>query len=1133
MIDPLSAWLHIARESADLSQPCGRPLYAYRISEADFESLERLLREVLSSLETLDSLGSISMRFPGLFVLYAAEWWRRRYDGSGWTWQTILDDLGAADKPWSSLHRGQCVERGLRHWKLDSTTAGGLRYLRAIALQGGLPLQLLASARGSLGRVLRRVLALARVGTPGSALIRGWVESLQHELPQSYRQEAIYDLLTDVIDSVLALKHSAQITQGTDAITRLDEHCPGWRERFPLPIDDAQAQGLIDQLVQEAAAGPPPERLELRLERWLEPLEQGDWTLCGTLITPEQMTTEAIRSQFEIAPSEPLPRTFEIRLEAGDEGLGWVVRRLAGQGAYRVERQARVIAGEAVSRDLRLRLIAPDARTWRARARRSEELNPGLPWLFEADVHGTPQWVRQGGGGIPGASALVAIPAGWRVQGEDGASVVPLGRIKAPPRMLYPVRGKATVTATDGLTWRLRTGQAHVRETDFHWVGERFWDGFIEPSLAFRGRPRLYDGAHAIPDSTLNWHPNPTAAPFGPRGADCVLHGEQVHGARLVLLPTGARIKLKPHADGGEIRLEGWQAAGASVSGPGVAADVVKEPDRLILRLTWHNPDADDTQSPEAAAALPPEWVEVAVTWPRTPGVARLRLPFPARGVHAFDDHDRVLAPNAWLPAHRLAGVRLVAVGVGNQLSLWLQLRHTHQEGAPAHACIPLQVAPGQSRVEVRLQDYATDIDRLFAADELLDAWIEVSLRAGPQDLFKLRISRYFCPLVRLDPDVGLAQRGLARIDPGVLAELPVQALRLEVPAEESVRLEPHYAEGVAIGVWAFAAPTREPGSWLIYPGPTASERFRPTLWTIAGDNPAASPLTRALAVPDREERTAALDAVVARLAEDYAEPGWSELERLAGHLGHLPLASFDLWRRLVHSPDAMAALALRRHPDLSAAFVARFAHELPFTWELIPFSVWRLGTLRLQRQCIGWFGNIHWRGELKLRLEKVQQTLSAEHPALRMLLGVLLCVALEEESADLKATRHPACDSLFRERLFGGGGTTLNALLTGHLDDAWPAVDTLLRWINTHRKSGKPGTALFCRDFPDYRDGVINLPILLAIQVATNQTDAWRGHATHIHSLRCYRAFDPDWFDTAFDLTIARCLSTGLLEID
>jgi len=65
-----------------------------------------------------------------------------------------------------------------------------------------------------------------------------------------------------------------------------------------------------------------------------------------------------------------------------------------------------------------------------------------------------------------------------------------------------------------------------------------------------------------------------------------------------------------------------------------------------------------------------------------------------------------------------------------------------------------------------------------------------------------------------------------------------------------------------------------------------------------------------------------------------------------------------------------------------------------------------------------------------------------------------------------------------------------------------------------------------------DYRDGALNMPLLLAGQAATNQTSGWFAHAENIHVLRMHRSFDPQWFDDAYNLTIARCLADGLLTI-
>jgi hypothetical protein len=58
----------------------------------------------------------------------------------------------------------------------------------------------------------------------------------------------------------------------------------------------------------------------------------------------------------------------------------------------------------------------------------------------------------------------------------------------------------------------------------------------------------------------------------------------------------------------------------------------------------------------------------------------------------------------------------------------------------------------------------------------------------------------------------------------------------------------------------------------------------------------------------------------------------------------------------------------------------------------------------------------------------------------------------------------------------------------------------------------------------------VINMPILLAVKAANNETDIWFKNTNHIHLLRTHRAFDIDWFDEAYNRIIASCLADGII---
>jgi len=516
---------------------------------------------------------------------------------------------------------------------------------------------------------------------------------------------------------------------------------------------------------------------------------------------------------------------------------------------------------------------------------------------------------------------------------------------------------------------------------------------------------------------------------------------------------------------------------------------------------------------------------------PANPHLARLRFPFPGSGVRAFDGEGRELTQDSWLSIHRLAGVRLVAVGIDSRLELRLALRYPKE---PLHqgpsSCHVIRRPKGDSRVEIHLQDFSDALERLFSAADLLDAWVETSVIGDYRPLFILRLSRYLCPLERVPPNVALTREGLERIAAHGLETVPVLALRLESPGDEPVALEACRSEGVCTGAWTFLTADREPGSWLIYPGAEAEERFRPTLWVVTGECVVGNRLTQALAVKDREERTAALDKVIAAMSADYVNPCWPDLERLAGHLGHLPLASFDLWRRFAHSPAGMAALILRLN-YLPEGFVRRFALELPFAWELVPYRKWAEAAEQLHAQCCAWFGASNAQQEMEKAMDAGLEKIREECPVLSILFGILRSTALGVICKEVAMMRSPAGERHFHDRLFGREDSSLQRLLRDHADDNWPTDNDLFLLVEFGRKDGSPGAELFDAQHKGFRDGIINLPILLAIQVATDSTGEWFTHPERIHKLRSYRDFDPDWFDEAFDLTIARCLSLGLLN--
>lgn len=1110
---PFSDWKRELLIQRELSRPDGRALYLYRLTDDEFNALERLLREASSRLE----LTKIA-RLPGfsdLFVLYASEWWRRRYDGSGFAWEPILRALGTDPEQWKPGERSECVRLGLRAWDLQLLASGGLRFLGTVAVQGGLPLRMLAEARGGIGQVLRRVLQLSSNGHVSQPDLQSWVASLQNLLPGTYRQEAIFILLADVAWIALQLKREAGLTTGADAIAILDQQIPGWRERFPLPIGDAHARGLIEQFVRDAASvRVEKQSLCLPLERALESDPKWGWMLRSMLSLPDSIPATQLAKLFGIA-EEDMPRAAELSVTAGGQCLETRLRRIAGHNAYRVERKPWEFAGEKAAGEHVLRLAAPDGRVWSATTAKGEALDDELPWVFEAE-DASCSLLRQGGGSVAAHSIILALPAGWHLQPQAEMDAVAQGQLTTPVRQLWRVQGTVEIHSGGGLNCRLRTGQAGATDGNYEWHGHRVWLDFQQPTMAFRGLPELYrlgeDGTSQRTDTKPGWSLNgaPSTTPLiGPVVGRYPAIGEIKHRSRLLVLPPNAALALEfRDAQSGTLRLSGWGASNAAALTDGVNSACQVQDDDLTLDLSM----------PPGARA--PDHVEIRVLWPHTTAPARFRVPFPAQGVRAFDGAGRELRTGDLLALQQLIGSRLRVLAGGENAEVALEFSANHGRALRTHR---LRMLPGAVNLEIRLQDHSTDLHHLLATDGSPDARVQVVVRIAGRADFNLNIGRYAALLEQDAARVYLDHTGLQALNPPQQAALPVLAIRLEHPGDEPIVLPACRSEGVANGAWLFEP--REPGCWLIYPGPDAALPFRPTVWPVVGDAGGVSLLALAVGVTDPRARAADLDDVIAMMVADPHDDSWLEIEQLVGQTGHLPLVTLDVWGRFARSPEAMATLALRSC-NLPVGWLDRFAQEFPFAWEAVPYAAWRQAIVCLQKQCVGSFGDDDGASIFRSHLDFRIKDLTAGHGGLAYMLGIASADFSPQASRQAQVLR--ATGSQSTHILFESEDSLLQKLLRGHGEESWPPEFAPI--LRQTRNQTQVDRYLSPKKF-GFHDGVINAPLLLAAQAAANQTQNWFAEPANIDALRTIRAFDPDWFDDAYNQTIARCLADGLLD--
>ena len=143
MSNPFELWLSEMLRVRGLGAPDTRRLYSYRLSDEEFSTLKELLSEkirsyrrtqVVMGLDGARPLVDISRNIPGfdsLIVLYSAEWWRRHYSGHGFSWEPILESLGAWANDWDSGSRSEIIRQGLGFWN-HRPESGHFSYITSI-----------------------------------------------------------------------------------------------------------------------------------------------------------------------------------------------------------------------------------------------------------------------------------------------------------------------------------------------------------------------------------------------------------------------------------------------------------------------------------------------------------------------------------------------------------------------------------------------------------------------------------------------------------------------------------------------------------------------------------------------------------------------------------------------------------------------------------------------------------------------------------------------------------------------------------------------------------------------------------------------------------------------------------------
>jgi hypothetical protein len=1150
----LRNWItEFLQQREKMKSPDERSLYAYRMSVDEYRELHQELANAARYRQMVCLVKNPF--FCGALVLYAAEWWRREYQGGAWRWDDILKSLGIGGIQF--YQQKSVVVKGMRFWRLP-LAEGGKQYFGSIVAQGGLPLFALKSKGGAtLGKAMNTVLRDANRYRWDEAQIVKAVENEAKTPPkfaESLQNQAFYDLIAQIVCAVLRLKREYNLEKITEPIAKLDALYPGWKNEFPLSLDDEMAKHLLDSLVKTANEARTISRRALfSVERRLLARCKQQFELQSTIVCPGKPVSGNELATFAgLQDAKRLPgyvvfdadvdrrsQLAHARSSLGEADQCFTVkaavRHWFGMDACLVHK----LVLHSNNQDLHPKPIALPG---------GDALCLDTPWVFSAEEDGF-VLTATGDVRLSMQEILVTVAENWEID-SDG-EISDAGVLHLDSRTTIALK-------------RLTTGTVRIRSVEDEWViavgvtshasVNYELHGAQAPLKAnvpiFRKIPKVvfYDDSgerHDVLQKDLRLSRVGSieilAAGCTPSPGLLTLTVEQ-DGKRMkcfrfaVIEPDSREVwKSGDTPLEGDITLFGWGAFSLACKHGDVA---IKETITGGFRKLHMS-----------VAEQPPACVDVFCKWPGSTGQLLLSLPFPATGGHAYDENGKQMANGCVISLNCLLGKRVFVFDSNPNFPKNYALKLQLKAVGLSLPCRAYVITLDDGRAEISLANYREAIEALLALSDHLDAKVAVTLYAGQQSVLTLNVVRYDAELFIQGGCAVFSDAFIGTLSSDELTALEVLAVPLANPNEAS-KLWQNRSSGVPTGTWQIdhLLPNTP---WLLVPPEQAKVSFRAAIVDVPPDiiieDEKLCELAVAMQHSDAGERERAIYSALENMAENFNHPSWEFLGQLWQSLRHLPLCSLDVFRLLARRPDL--AINLLFVPYECKEIAERLHNELGLMLEIVPISTWRKSVGNL---CSYWHQKI---GECASDSVKdmLCSILNNRFDELRGLFSnhSLFLDILQEETAGDKQTNldklHDTNPEAIGHALWQGVDALVQTyLLRVHADARWPEPTVekgrdLKAWLEPLRMTLKKDArrmkilhdyaVIIFWDCDDSKNIAANIPAICALWATCDLDGTWWRKPGHLNALRQLRAFDTAWFDECYRQSLSSCFTLGLLK--
>lgn len=1107
----IHSWLGRLLSRRDLLSPDQRPLFKYQLTADEYYELLVQLREFAS---TGKAAGDAA--YCGAFCLFCAEWYRREYRVSdGWSWDALWKRLGhelSAQELARIIPKGleQFWQRPIRYYESERRN-----FLGSLFSEGGLPFQVLTEQGSRFQTLFTRV--LKQYGA--SQILVGSLETVvksqieQLKLPQVFREQTSVDLIVQMAHQLAQLVGLYQLEENSQPVDVLDRSYPRWRESFPIPLDDQTGRGFLNGLLTTASK-------EAR-----KILQTGKKLYCVHywLATSGHLETEiTLPTELTMAVDmQPVSNRFDLSIHEGRNllasigpGYGKVSPTLI---EIRVRQQKLVCLRKDPSKALFV-VASIGGQAISSTEIPVSVLDLGIvPVGFESSDDST-RWccVGQSSFTTRAKELTLLVPELCRLSSNDCTLVCQDAGLLG--MHMWQVSGTGRVTCEQEDVFSIRLGGTLAFNTPVELKG-RLLDYPTRPSSTYIGMPQATLRQDAAPEvdhfqifvnglAADNCHVNER---LGSQWLSVKsTTGETLLRRKVGVLPADFSIELQPgtRPNHGFVRFRSGVSCFVDFVLEGIKVRRFPDSDVIAYELS-------------SEFDIPPPQVTVRVCPNLEADPIEIQLPFPTVGVIALDSNEQPLPRT--LSVDELLGTRLYLFArpdrsVHYQIDMRLSNRYSSRAGYVwRYRAVP------ERPVEVSLYEMRSKIESLLSLEEGIDQKVLLTISGDGKDV-EYKIQRY---AVTLNWDRSRNVLHSSTHFSGDERLIRPVLMLLSEPERKTVDIPTRRTEGVTTGEFDMPDAIYKNGPWLVLPHRDSAISFRPLFLPGTHVKPEhgedIQSLQRAVLAFDHKCSFSSFTPVLQQMVLNPRHSGWQFLKSLYGQYGYLSLATFEVWKALVKTPDvlAMSLFIFSFEPE----YTRHLERDFPLLWEAFPVLVLKTMGERY------WSWMVDQGMPPEIVKTHLKPDFSKKLLACMPMMGTDVVKWLEDGSIPQEVELPEfVMHGVINDRQ--NHDSWYQGLLRSHGDDAsWPHDfgKRLKRWALS-----QPIDLLGFEPENDFRNAIVYLPIYLAAVAVDKECldDMFPDPAEAAFHIRQTRDFDPKWFSSVYQYALLKFIAMSQKEL-